>query len=65
MGLKRLARAIILQSVKDFRNPAYRQESINFFRGEGFKIYSKIARLNYIKQSKAFLTSGGETWKLN
>jgi hypothetical protein len=42
------------QSVKDFGNPAYREESINFFRGEGFKIYSEIARLNCIKQSKAF-----------
>jgi hypothetical protein len=65
MGFKSLALAIIFQSVKDFRDPAYREESINFFMGEGFKIYSEIARLNCIKQSKTFLTSGGETWKLN
>lgn len=49
---KSLAEAIILQSMEDFWSNAYRQESIEFFKGEGFKICAEIAGMGHEEQSK-------------
>ena len=50
--VKSLAEAIILQSMEDFWNNAYRHESIEFFKGEGFKVCAEIAGLGHEEQSK-------------
>ncbi len=48
--LKLLAEAIILQSAEDLWNPAYRDESLVFFRGEGFRLSAEMAGIGYIRQ---------------
>jgi hypothetical protein len=46
MSLKALAEAVILQSAEDFMHDIPRAEDVEFFRGEGFQIYSRIAGLD-------------------
>ena len=46
MGCRSLAEAVILQSIEDLWNPLHREESKEFFKGEGLKIYAEIAELN-------------------
>ena len=60
--VKGLAEAIILQSMEDFWNNAYRQESIEFFKGEGFKVCAEIAGMGHEEQAKVLemLTGLGE-----
>jgi hypothetical protein len=60
MGLKNLAEAVILQSLEDFWSLAYRQQSMDFFKGEGFKICSSIAELDAMKQIEILCFLGGE-----
>ncbi len=50
MGCKSLAEAVILQSMEDLWNPLYYEESKEFFKGDGFKIYAEIAELNSPKK---------------
>ena len=50
--VKSLAEAIILQSMEDFWSNAYRNESIEFFKGEGFKVCAEIAGMGHEEQSK-------------
>jgi phosphatidylserine decarboxylase len=52
VGLKSLAEAVILQSLEDLWNPIYRKKSKEFFRGEGFEIFSQIAELNSLRLIK-------------
>ena len=47
---RRLAEAIILQSIEDLWNPVCRKGSRIFFEGDGFVLCSEIAGINYIKQ---------------
>jgi hypothetical protein len=47
---RRLAEAIILQSIEDLWNPACKKESLIFFEGDGFELCSEIAGISYIKQ---------------
>lgn len=49
---KNLAEAIILQSMEDFWNNTYRQESIDFFKGEGFGICAGLAGMGREEQMK-------------
>ncbi len=49
-GLKALAEAIILQSAEDLWNPAYQDESLYFFKGEGFMLSAEMAGIGYIRQ---------------
>jgi hypothetical protein len=51
-GLRSLAEAIILQSIEDLWDSRHKDESMEFFRGEGFKICAEIAGLNTSKQLK-------------
>ncbi len=41
--LRNLAEAIILQAIEDLWNSRLRNESIDFFRGEGFMRYARMA----------------------
>ncbi len=43
MSLKSLAEMIILQSIEDLFSVHHKKESIHFFTGEGFGIFSEIA----------------------
>ena len=52
MGVRSLAEAIILQSLEDLSYPQYRDESREFFTGDGFKICGDIAELNSLKKLK-------------
>ena len=52
MGCRSLAEAVILQSIEDLWNPLHREESKEFFKGEGFKIYAEIADLNSLRNYK-------------
>ena len=61
MGYKSLAEAVILQSMEDLWNPSHRNESRNFFEGDGFKICAEIAGINSAKQYKVIHLLGGET----
>lgn len=51
-NVKSLAEAIILQSMEDFWSNAYRHESVEFFKGEGFKVCAEIAGMGHAEQSK-------------
>ncbi len=61
MGYKNLAEAVILQSMEDLWSPSQRDESRDFFEGDGFKIYAEIAEMNSIKQFKFLYLLGGKT----
>jgi len=43
MGMQGLAEAIILQSLEDIWSVQHREESIEFFTGEGFHLCAGIA----------------------
>lgn len=49
-AVRRLAEAVILQSIEDLWNPVCRGESLLFFKGAGFILYSGIAGISYTKQ---------------
>lgn len=59
MGFKNLAEAVILQSLEDLCSPEYREESMEFFRGDSFKIYADIAELNSFNKLKTIKLTGG------
>jgi hypothetical protein len=61
MGLNNLAEAVILQSIEDFWVSGQRLQSIDFFKGEGFKLYAKIVGLDTAKQLKILYLLGGES----
>lgn len=61
MGYKSLAEAVILQSVEDLWSQSHRDESKDFFEGDGFKICAEIAGMNSIKQLKFKYLLGGNT----
>jgi hypothetical protein len=59
MGYRSLAEAVILQSLEDLSDPRHREESREFFSGDGFKIYSGIAELNFFnKLPKTHISKG-------
>ncbi len=61
-SVKSLAEAIILQSMEDFWGNAYKEESIEFFKGEGFKVCAEIAGMGFDEQHKVLemLSLSGE-----
>lgn len=62
MNVKCLAEAIILQSLEDLWNPEYRDESREFFEGDGFKICSELAGIDSMKQFKILHLVGGRKY---
>ncbi|GBE38951.1 MAG TPA: hypothetical protein ENG95_01710 [Nitrospirae bacterium] len=58
-GLKSLSEAIILQSIEDMFSPDHRNESLEFFSGNSFKVCSKLAGLDTKKQSEILFLMGG------
>jgi len=61
MGYKSLAEAVILQSIEDLWSSSHKDESKDFFDGDGFKICAEIAGINSIKQFKFLHLLGGKT----
>jgi len=61
MGYESLAEAVILQSMEDLWNSSHKDESRDFFEGDGFKICAEIAGMNSIKQFKFIHLLGGKT----
>jgi hypothetical protein len=61
MGYKSLAEAVILQSMEDLWNSSHKDESKDFFEGDGFKICAEIAGMDSIKQFKFIHLLGGKT----
>ena len=49
-SIKSFAESVILQSIEDLFDSLQRKESIDFFRGEGFRVYAKIAGLSTADQ---------------
>jgi hypothetical protein len=62
MGFNNLAEAVILQSIEDFWVPGQRLQSMDFFKGEGFNLYAKIAGLDTVNQMKILCLLGGERY---
>lgn len=60
MGMKSLAEAVILQSMEDFWSRSFREQSMMFFKGEGFKVWVNIAGLDTAMQIKILCLLGGE-----
>jgi hypothetical protein len=58
MGFRNLAEAVILQSLEDLWYPVHRKESREFFEGEGFKIYAKIAEIDSLRKFKIIHLTG-------
>jgi hypothetical protein len=52
MGIRALGESIILQSLEDLASAEYRQDSICFFRGEGFRLSAEIAGLDVSEMKK-------------
>ena len=52
MGIRALGESIILQSLEDLGSAEYRQESVIFFRGEGFRLSAEIAGLDVSEMKK-------------
>lgn len=52
MAMKSLVEAIILQSIEDLWKPAYKRESLLFFRGGGFEICADALKISYARQLK-------------
>lgn len=50
MALNNLAEAVILQALEDMWDERYFKESISFFQGKAFHIWSNIAGLDVYKQ---------------
>ncbi len=51
-SMKALAEAMILQSMEDFWSSAYKNESMEFFKGEGFHICAEMAGMGREDQMK-------------
>ena len=49
---RKIAEAIILQSIEDLWSPAHKKESIEFFTGEGFILCAKIAGMGLYEKLK-------------
>ena len=45
-SIKSFTEAVILQSIEDLFDSFQRKESIDFFKGDGFRLYAKIAGLS-------------------
>ena len=52
MGKKSLAEAIILQSMEDLWDE--REDSLNFFDGEGFNICAELAGMGFFEQLRLY-----------
>lgn len=52
--IKSLAEAVILQSIEDLFDPKERKKSIDFFKGDNFSLYAKMAGLNAVEQIRIF-----------
>ena len=59
MWEKNLAKAIIFQSIKDIRVYEYREECIEFFKGDGYKICAEIAGFSINRPHKILNFIGG------
>ena len=58
-AVKNLAEAIIFQSLEDIWFPEHKKESMDFFKGSGFRICAEIAGLDARKQLRVINLLGG------
>jgi hypothetical protein len=49
---KKIAEAIILQAIEDLWSPIHKQESIEFFTGEGYALCAQILDMGLIEKLK-------------
>jgi hypothetical protein len=49
-SVRSLAEAIILQSIEDLWSPQCKRDSLRFFEGDEFTLWSDIAGIGYVKQ---------------
>lgn len=63
MGLRKLAEAVILQSMEDLFDDAHREENIRFFTSPDFRVFAEMAgmdtedKLQFLKLLKRFIRS--------
>ena len=55
MNLKHLAEAVIAQSVEDLWSTTHKNEGIDFFMGEGFRLASEMARMSAVDKLRLLL----------
>lgn len=65
MALTNLAEAIILQALEDMWDERYLKESITFFMGDGFDVWSCIAGLDVYKQYMILLIASRRLDEIN
>jgi hypothetical protein len=68
MRLKNLAEAIIVQSMEDLWSPIHKEESMDFFMGEGFRLSSEMAGMSAAHRLRLLLIlrrSGQKGKKVN
>ena len=51
-SFKSLAESIILQALEDIWDPSLKEDSLEFFNGEGFSICSSVASLDEISKDR-------------
>lgn len=54
-SLINLAEAIILQSMEDLWSPIRKKESIDFFKGEGFRLAAEMAEMSAVDKLRLLL----------
>jgi hypothetical protein len=47
---RKLAEAVILQAIEDLWEPSQREESIEFFKGEGFETCASLAGMSHARK---------------
>lgn len=52
MSLKTLSEAIILQSADDILSASHREEGVEFFSGEGFRLCAELAEMTFNEKLK-------------
>lgn len=58
ISLINLAEAIILQSIEDLWGPIHKKESIDFFKGEGFRLAAEMAEMSAVDKRRLLLILG-------
>jgi len=55
ISLMYLAEAIILQSIEDLWSPIHKKKSIDFFKGEGFRLAAEMAEMSAVDKLRFLL----------
>lgn len=63
-AMKTLAEAIILQSIEDLWDEGHKDDSLSFFRGEGFNMCAKMAGIRPDDRLRLLRLIGGSAESL-